>query len=213
MRARMSASHARGSTPFSLRVYADRRTMPNGSVFPSIHRDLHLVVRRGRRHGRRRESNGHKSRIRYGLISLKRLDPTVKQARRQIVSARDRADARAGRHGFTDDQQLLRLAPYPPCRNDRKIVCRPMSRHRHGPVSIADLKPSQKPPFILLRKAVFAGWMPLNSKGGVGKSFVAFPLALYYRHLREPVLCFFADATTATFSRFAALSSISDRGA
>ena len=46
----------------------------------------------------------------------------------------------------------------------------------------------------------------LNSKGGVGKSFVAFLLALYYRHLREPVLCFDADATTATFSRFAALN-------
>ena len=46
----------------------------------------------------------------------------------------------------------------------------------------------------------------LNSKGGVGKSFVAFLLALHYRHLREPVLCFDADATTATFSRFAALN-------
>jgi hypothetical protein len=46
----------------------------------------------------------------------------------------------------------------------------------------------------------------LNSKGGVGKSFVAFLLALYYRQLREPVLCFDADATTATFSRFAALN-------
>ena len=46
----------------------------------------------------------------------------------------------------------------------------------------------------------------LNSKGGVGKSFVAFLLALYYRHLREPVLCFDADATTATFSRFPALN-------
>ena len=43
----------------------------------------------------------------------------------------------------------------------------------------------------------------LNSKGGVGKSFVAFLLALYYRHLREPILCFDADATTATFSRVA----------
>ena len=46
----------------------------------------------------------------------------------------------------------------------------------------------------------------LNSKGGVGKSFIAFLLALHYRHLREPVLCFDADATTATFSRFAALN-------
>jgi hypothetical protein len=45
----------------------------------------------------------------------------------------------------------------------------------------------------------------LNSKGGVGKSFIAFLLALHYRHLGEPVLCFDADATTATFSRFAAL--------
>jgi hypothetical protein len=32
-----------------------------------------------------------------------------------------------------------------------------MSRHRHGPISIEDLKPSQKPPFILLRKAVVTG--------------------------------------------------------
>jgi Mrp family chromosome partitioning ATPase len=40
----------------------------------------------------------------------------------------------------------------------------------------------------------------LNSKGGLGKSFVAFLLSLYYRHLHEPVLCFDADATTATFS-------------
>jgi len=46
----------------------------------------------------------------------------------------------------------------------------------------------------------------LNSKGGVGKSFIAFLLALHYRHLREPVLCFDADATTATFSRFPALN-------
>ena len=40
----------------------------------------------------------------------------------------------------------------------------------------------------------------------MGKSFVVFLLALYYRHLREPVLCFDADATTATFSRFPALN-------
>ena len=46
----------------------------------------------------------------------------------------------------------------------------------------------------------------LNSKGGVGKSFVAFLLALYYRHTGEPVLCFDADATTATFSRFQTLN-------
>ena len=32
------------------------------------------------------------------------------------------------------------------------------SEHRHGPISIANLKPSQKPPFILLRKAVFTGF-------------------------------------------------------
>ena len=46
----------------------------------------------------------------------------------------------------------------------------------------------------------------LNSKGGVGESFIAFLLALHYRHLREPVLCFDADEMTATFSRFAALN-------
>jgi hypothetical protein len=45
----------------------------------------------------------------------------------------------------------------------------------------------------------------LNSKGGVGKSFVAFLLAQYYRQLGEPLLSFDADATTATFSSFAAL--------
>jgi len=40
----------------------------------------------------------------------------------------------------------------------------------------------------------------------MGKSFVAFLLALHHLHLREPVLCFDADATTATFSHFAALN-------
>ena len=52
-----------------------------------------------------------------------------------------------------------------------------------------------------LRKVHFI----LNSKGGVGKSFIAFLLAQYYRQLGEPALCFDADATTATFSSFAAL--------
>ncbi len=97
------------------------------------------------------------------------LDPTVKQARREVVPPRDRADARARRHGFTYDQKLLRLAPYPPCRNDRKTICRPGSRHRHGPISIADLKPSQR--FILLRKAVAAGWTRCScSRGSFSKS-------------------------------------------
>ena len=52
-----------------------------------------------------------------------------------------------------------------------------------------------------LRKVHFI----LNSKGGVGKSFIAFLLAQYYRHIGAPALCFDADATTATFSSFAAL--------
>ena len=46
----------------------------------------------------------------------------------------------------------------------------------------------------------------LNSKGGVGKSFVAFLMAQYYRNRAEPFLCFDADATTATLSRFANLN-------
>jgi hypothetical protein len=45
----------------------------------------------------------------------------------------------------------------------------------------------------------------LNSKGGVGKSFIAFLLAQYYRQRQAPVVCFDADATTSTFSSFAAL--------
>ncbi len=45
----------------------------------------------------------------------------------------------------------------------------------------------------------------LNAKGGVGKSMVAFILAQYYRHRQLPVMCFDADATTATLSSFAAL--------
>ena len=45
----------------------------------------------------------------------------------------------------------------------------------------------------------------LNSKGGVGKSYIAFLLAQYYRQHSAPVLCFDADATTSTFSSFAAL--------
>ncbi len=46
----------------------------------------------------------------------------------------------------------------------------------------------------------------LNSKGGVGKSYVAFLLAQYYGQIGEPVLCFDADATTATFSGFPSLN-------
>jgi Mrp family chromosome partitioning ATPase len=46
----------------------------------------------------------------------------------------------------------------------------------------------------------------LNSKGGVGKSFIAFLLAQYYRQRQAPVVCFDADETTATFSSFAALN-------
>lgn len=48
----------------------------------------------------------------------------------------------------------------------------------------------------------------LNSKGGVGKSFIAFLLAQYYRQHGAPVLAFDADATTSTFSSFAALNVI-----
>ncbi len=46
----------------------------------------------------------------------------------------------------------------------------------------------------------------LNSKGGVGKSYVAFLLAQFYLDKAEPVLCFDADATTATFSSFPSLN-------
>lgn len=45
----------------------------------------------------------------------------------------------------------------------------------------------------------------LNSNGGVGKSFIAFLLAQYYCQLQASVVCFDADATTSTFSSFAAL--------
>ena len=45
----------------------------------------------------------------------------------------------------------------------------------------------------------------LNSKGGVGKSFIAFLLGQFYGQLALPVTCFDADATTSTFSSFAAL--------
>jgi cellulose biosynthesis protein BcsQ len=46
----------------------------------------------------------------------------------------------------------------------------------------------------------------LNSKGGVGKSFIAFLLAQYCRQRgKRPVVCFDADATTSTFSSFAVL--------
>ena len=43
MRANTSASHARGSTPLSLAVYAAHRTMPSGHVFPRI-RDERDVI-------------------------------------------------------------------------------------------------------------------------------------------------------------------------
>jgi cellulose biosynthesis protein BcsQ len=46
----------------------------------------------------------------------------------------------------------------------------------------------------------------LNSKGGVGKSFIAFLLAQYYCQRGAPIVCFDADATTSTFSSFAALN-------
>ncbi len=46
----------------------------------------------------------------------------------------------------------------------------------------------------------------LNSKGGVGKSFVASLLGQHHRHRGEPFLCFDADATTATLSRFKKLN-------
>jgi hypothetical protein len=45
----------------------------------------------------------------------------------------------------------------------------------------------------------------LNAKGGVGKSLVAFVLAQFHARRQLPVMCFDADATTATFSSFAAL--------
>lgn len=45
----------------------------------------------------------------------------------------------------------------------------------------------------------------LNSKGGVGKSFISAVLAQHKKACGAPVLCFDADATTATFSGFAAL--------
>jgi hypothetical protein len=40
---RVSASQACGSTALSLAVYAARRTMPNGLVFPRILRDRALI--------------------------------------------------------------------------------------------------------------------------------------------------------------------------
>jgi len=43
MRERTSASHACGSTPFILAVYAARRTMPNQFVFPRIRGDGHVI--------------------------------------------------------------------------------------------------------------------------------------------------------------------------
>jgi hypothetical protein len=42
-RASTSASQAWGSTSLSLAVYAARRTMPNGFVFPSIRGDGHVI--------------------------------------------------------------------------------------------------------------------------------------------------------------------------
>ena len=38
-----SASQACGSTSLSLAVYADCRTMPNGLVFPGIHRERRVI--------------------------------------------------------------------------------------------------------------------------------------------------------------------------
>lgn len=46
----------------------------------------------------------------------------------------------------------------------------------------------------------------LNPKGGVGKSFISSLVAQYLRSRKEPVICFDADATTATFSGFKALN-------
>lgn len=45
----------------------------------------------------------------------------------------------------------------------------------------------------------------LNPKGGVGKSFIAAIVAQYLLSRSEPVRCFDADATTATFSGIKAL--------
>lgn len=46
----------------------------------------------------------------------------------------------------------------------------------------------------------------LTSKGGVGKSLAALLIAQYLRSKNEPVHCFDADATTATFSSFKGLN-------
>jgi hypothetical protein len=43
MRFSTSVNHASGSTLLSLQVYAARRTMPNGLVFPGNGRDLDLL--------------------------------------------------------------------------------------------------------------------------------------------------------------------------
>jgi hypothetical protein len=43
IRARTSASQACGSTSFILAVYAARRTMPNGLVFPRSDCDLDMI--------------------------------------------------------------------------------------------------------------------------------------------------------------------------
>jgi len=44
MRAMTSASHAWGSLSLSLAVYAVRRTMPSGRVFPNFHSELMIGV-------------------------------------------------------------------------------------------------------------------------------------------------------------------------
>jgi hypothetical protein len=46
----------------------------------------------------------------------------------------------------------------------------------------------------------------LNPKGGVGKSFISALIAQYLRSKNEPVQCFDADATTATFSSMEGLN-------
>jgi hypothetical protein len=43
IRSRTSVSQVSGSTALSFAVYADRRTMPNGRVFPSILDGWHVI--------------------------------------------------------------------------------------------------------------------------------------------------------------------------
>jgi CobQ/CobB/MinD/ParA nucleotide binding domain len=59
---------------------------------------------------------------------------------------------------------------------------------------------------MLAEKKQWKVHFALNSKGGVGKSLVSCLLGQHYQHAGEPCLCFDADATTATLSRFKKLN-------